>query len=764
MLSSSVLSRLSAGGFRSSSRGISTSKISAQLSDNSMRFMDRKVKKPVVPAPAASLSLELPSTYASIIHKTRYARFVDQLGRRETWGETVNRTIHALCAGVEMDKSTFEVLESAMLQRKVMPSMRVVMTAGPALDREHMCAYNCSFLPIDSVGAFAELLYILSCGSGVGFSVERKNVEKLPSVANSIRPASWTLQVQDSGTSWAISLRSYMHALFRGEMPHVDYSLIRPEGSRLMTMGGRASGPEPLKRALEFITKKFIGAMGRKLTPIEVHDIVCVIASCIVSGGVRRSALISLSDFDDNDMRSAKSGEWWKDHAYRAYANNSAVYEGRPSEEQFWQEWKALVASRSGERGIFNREAARAQALKTGRRKADGVDFGLNPCGEIFLRPRQTCNLSEVIVEPHDTWTTLEDKVRIAAIYGTLQSRFTSFNEEVLHPDWKRNNEEERLLGVSFTGLTDNPLTWNMTEELRSGLEHLKNKVLQTNRLWADRLRIQHSTATTCVKPSGTVSQVCETASGIHARWSPRQIRRLRMSKTDPVVKFLQKYLGAAMEDDVYNPSQVVFSYPLRAPDHALTVTSGEYEEKVLHENWTGNLTPEQILKDHGGVLPLPADDNNNKSDATRFVRAISRNRAQLVERRRQPHHSLSPLEQLELWKIYKTHWCEHNPSISIYPEDHSESWKQVGQWVWDNFDIVGGMSFFPRDLGTYKQCPNEAINKEHYERLMAQINEALQGKSLDWEKLREFETADNRPALSNIDNFACTAAGGCEL
>lgn len=722
--------------------------------------------------------------YKDIIHKTRYARFLSDKGRRENWAETCHRAVDALCEDVShsaVDDKLRKEMFDAMYGGEVMPSMRLVMSAGPALRRDNMCAYNCSYLPIDSAAAFGEVLYILSCGSGVGFSCEGEYVNNLPVVPSTIRQASWTLQVEDSGVSWAVSLKVYLEALWRGQVPTVDYSKIRPAGARLHVMGGRASGPDPLRKLFEFAEKMFRNAAGRRLSSLEVHDLVCVTATSIVSGGVRRSALISLSDLDDQEMRDAKTGEWWKTAPYRACANNSAVYHGTPPEGVFRAEWEALVKSRAGERGIYNRTAAALQAGKTGRRKTGGIAFGINPCSEVILRPRGLCNLSEVIIRPNDSWSDLGRKVRIASVFGTLQSRLTKFNEEVLSPEWRKNAEEERLLGVSFAGILDNPLTSSLTsQELPEWLDRLRRDVVSTNASLASKIGIPPSVASTAVKPSGTTSQLNGCAAGIHPRWSPHQIRRVRFDQKDPAVQFLRKKLPQLnIEADACNDTQVVLSYPMRAPQHAVFVTNGEYR------------VTEHVICDRTRSLPLealealqqkPTDSEEDilldlelvPGGTQRVLRYIKRDNHpvdgttnvcwMLIERRSElapPPRSMTSIDQLELWSIYNRYWCEHKPSISVYVDDNEKAWTEVGDWVYKNFDVISGMSFFPRNLGTYKQAPNEAISSEEYEKLAATLPKAI---DIDWDEMREFETEENRgDSLNNSDRFACTS-GACEL
>jgi ribonucleoside-diphosphate reductase alpha chain len=549
------------------------------------------------------MSNYLPTPYQQFIHKSRYARWLPEQNRRETWEETVSRYFNffeeylAENNNYKLDKSTRKTLEESVLSLKTMPSMRCLMTAGEALKRENVAGYNCSYVAVDSIRSFDEILYILMNGTGVGFSVEQKYVEKLPVINEDFHDTDTTIQVADSKLGWAKALKELVHLLYAGQVPRWDLSLVRAAGAPLKTFGGRASGPAPLDDLFKFSVATFKKAAGRRLSSIECHDIVCKIAEIVVVGGVRRSALISLSDLSDDRMRLAKSGDWWKENVQRALANNSFVAKEKPDVGIFMREWLSLYESRSGERGIFSRSAAQAQAEKYGRRDPDH-DFGTNPCSEIILRSREFCNLTEVVVRGDDTLNTLKEKVRLATILGTFQSTLTKF--KYLTKKWQENCEEERLLGVSLTGILDNEFTNGKAGNLEKTLEALREVSLETNKEWAAKLGIPVSAAITCVKPSGTVSQLVDSASGIHARHSPYYVRTVRADKKDPLAKMMLD-MGFPVEDDVTKPQHThVFSFPVKSPDHA-----------------------------------------------------IYRN-------------DMTAIEQLELWLKYQRHWCEHKPSITV--------------------------------------------------------------------------------------------------
>ena len=508
----------------------------------------------------------IPTDYQGFIHKSRYARWLENEGRRESWGETVSRYINNVVAH-HVDPATKSEVEEAILNLEVMPSMRAMMTAGPALERDNTAGYNCSYLAVDDPKSFDEAMFILLCGTGVGFSVERQFISKLPEVPE-LFYSDTTVVVKDSKEGWAKGFRQVLALLWAGEIPQWDVSRIRPAGARLKTFGGRASGPAPLVDLFNFAITTFKNAQGRRLSSIECHDLMCKIGEVVVVGGVRRSAMISLSNLSDDRMRHAKSGQWWDTASHRALANNSVCYTEKPDSETFMREWLALVESKSGERGVFNRKASQNQAAKYGRRDPNH-EFGTNPCSEIILRPYQFCNLTEVVIRATDTLEDLERKVRCATILGTIQSAFTKF--PYLRKVWQRNTEEERLLGVSLTGIMDNPLMTTANKGLEKTLEKLRELSVSTNHLWAGRLGIPASTAITCVKPSGTVSQLVDSASGIHARHSKYYIRTVRGDNKDPLTKFMADQ-GVPNEPDVMKPdATTVFSFPVKAPHKSVT-------------------------------------------------------------------------------------------------------------------------------------------------------------------------------------------------
>ena len=507
----------------------------------------------------------LPTDYQSFIHTSRYARYVDGQGR-ESWPETVKRYMDNVVRPVLGDSTYVNNIEEAILNLEVMPSMRAMMTAGPALQRDNTAGYNCSYLPVDDPKSFDEAMFILLCGTGVGFSVERQYITKLPEVPE-LFDSETTIIVKDSKEGWAKAFRQLLALLWAGEIPQWNVSKVRPAGARLKTFGGRASGPAPLVDLFNFAVKVFKDAQGRKLSSIECHDLMCKIGEVVVVGGVRRSAMISLSNLSDDRMRHAKSGQWWEQNAQRALANNSVAYTEKPDSLSFMREWMSLVESGSGERGVFNREASKKQAAKFGRRDPEH-DFGTNPCSEIILRPYQFCNLTEVVVRATDNVDDLERKVKLATILGTVQSTYTKF--PYLRKVWRNNTEEERLLGVSLTGIMDNPLLTSKNVGLSKTLEHLRNVAVSTNHELADRLDIQRSAAITCVKPSGTVSQLVDSASGIHARHSHYYIRTVRGDNKDPLTQFMIDQ-GIPNEPDVFKPDQTtVFSFPVKAPAGAV--------------------------------------------------------------------------------------------------------------------------------------------------------------------------------------------------
>ena len=527
--------------------------------------------------------------YQQYIHKSRYARYMDAEKRREEWEETINRYVSFFTERNQIDDTMAEELYNAIYDQKVMPSMRCMMAAGTALKRDNVAAFNCSYLPIDSPRSFDELMYILMCGTGVGFSVERDYVNQLPVIADSFHDTKSTIVVSDSKVGWASAFRELISLLYAGKVPKCDLTKVRAAGARLKTFGGRASGPQPLADLFNFSVDLFKGAAGRKLTSLECHDLVCKIADIVVVGGVRRSALISLSNVTDNRMANAKNGEWYITNGQRALANNSAVYSEKPDFDTYSSEMKRLYDSKSGERGIFSRIAAQKIAARNERRDAT-PKFGTNPCSEIILRPYQFCNLSEVIVRADDTVQTLKEKVRVATILGTLQATLTDFR--YLRNIWKKNTEEEALLGVSMTGIMDCKLTNGSTGEAALGklLSTLRGVAVETNKHWAEALGINQSVAITCVKPSGTVSQLTDSASGIHPRFSEYYIRTVRADKKDPLATAMIE-AGFPHEEDVMNNSNWVFAFPQKAPEKAITVESmGAMEQlrlwKTYQDSW----------------------------------------------------------------------------------------------------------------------------------------------------------------------------------
>ena len=550
------------------------------------------------------MSNVLPTDYQHFIAVSRYARWLPEENRRETWFETVSRYTDYVCSKADVDTDTREEIWDAIYQLQVMPSMRALMTAGPALERDNTAGYNCSYLPIDDPKAFDEAMYILLCGTGVGFSVERQYVAKLPEVPAELVDSDETIVVSDSKEGWAKALRKLISTLYSGKVPSWDVSKVRPAGARLGVFGGRASGPAPLVDLFSFTIKLFRENAGRKLSSYDCHNLMCKVGEVVVSGGVRRSAMISLSNLSDGRMRHAKSGTWWETAPQMALANNSVSYTDKPDGETFLREWTSLVESKSGERGIFNRIAAKKQAAKYGRRDSEH-EFGTNPCSEIILRPYQFCNLTEVVIRADDTPASIERKVELATIMGTIQSTFTNF--PYLRKIWKTNTEEERLLGVSLTGIMDCKWTNGRGEKgfhLSEFLEKMRRRAVETNQKWAKLLDIPESKAITCVKPSGTVSQLVDSSSGIHARHSPYYVRTVRGDNKDPLTLFLKEQ-GVPSEADVMKPdTQTVFSFPMKSPDNAVT------------------------------------------------------------------RHDMTAIEQLEMWLVYQRHWCEHKPSVTVTVRD----------------------------------------------------------------------------------------------
>jgi ribonucleoside-diphosphate reductase alpha chain len=638
------------------------------------------------------LSGHIENNYENFIALSRYARWVEDEGRRETWRESADRYVDFMAdyakksLGYEITPEMNGQLREAIYHREAMPSMRALMTAGPALARDHVAGYNCAFLPVDSPRSFDEAMYILMCGTGVGFSVESKHVDKMPVINEHFERSSTVIGVDDSKGGWAKALRELLALLWQGQVPSIDISRVRPSGARLKTFGGRASGPQPLVDLFDFCIRTFKGAAGRKLTPLEAHDIMCKVGEVVVVGGVRRSALISLSDLNDFDMVGSKSGNWWEQNVQRALANNSAVYNSKPDPVRFLTEWTALVASGSGERGIFNLDVAKKETIRHGRRDATQI-AGTNPCGEINLRAYEFCNLTEVVVRENDDLDSLKYKVEVAVFLGTLQSTMTSF--KYLRKIWKDNCEEERLLGVSLTGQFGNKLlngTYGL-DKLAQALDELREYAIESNKKWSAEFGINQSVAVTTVKPSGTVSQLTGVSSGMHPWYSEYYVRTVRGDNKDPITRMMTDF-GIPNEPDVTKPgSTTVFSFPIAAPKGAIT------------------------------------------------------------------RNHITAIEHLEIWKVYKQHWTEHNPSITINVRD--EEWTDVAAWVYKNWDIVAGVSFLPHSEHTYKQAPYQEIDRAGYDALVAKMP-----KSVAWDILSAYETED---MTTGSQQLACVS-GECEL
>jgi len=635
----------------------------------------------------------LPTQYQQFIHLSRYARWDYDKKRRETWGETIDRYFTFFQEHLkkecdfDLENGLVEELKGEVLALNVMPSMRCLMTAGEALHKENVAGYNCSYVKIDSPRSFDEILYVLMNGTGVGFSVENVNVSQLSLIADEFHPTETTIIVADSKLGWAKAYKEFLSLLWIGQIPQWDLSRVRPAGKPLKTFGGRASGPEPLDDLFRFSINIFQNAAGRKLKPIECHDLVCKIAEIVVVGGVRRSALISLSDLEDREMRHAKSGQWWEHNVQRTLANNSVNYKGKPNTGTFMREWLSLYDSKSGERGIYNGVSAKDQVIKLNEKAINGSgdfifrrepreDFGTNPCSEIILRSREFCNLSECVIRRWDTPESLSKKVRIATILGTFQSTLTNFR--YLTREWGKNCTEERLLGVSLTGILDNPLTNGKKKGLESLLDDLRKVAYETNKEWADRLGIKRSAAITCVKPSGTVSQLVDSASGIHARHSPFYIRTVRADNKDPLCKMM-KDKKFPNEPDVNKPEHTtVFSFPFESPKGAVCRTD------------------------------------------------------------------MTAIDQLELWSAYQEYWCEHKPSITVSVKE--DEWFDVGAWVWNNFDSISGISFLPFSEHTYRQPPYQDCTKEEYSELLSRVPQEV-----DWTELSNYEQQDYTVASQEL-------------
>jgi ribonucleoside-diphosphate reductase alpha chain len=608
--------------------------------------------------------------YENFIALSRYARWIPEENRRETWGETVDRYFNFMLNHLAKnynytpDPKFVEELKNAVYDRNVMPSMRSVMTAGAALDRDHVAGYNCSFVPVDNPRSFDETMYILMCGTGVGFSVEYKYVNKLPAVPESFEKSTTVIVVEDSKTGWAKAYRELLAMLWAGQIPSIDVSKLRPAGARLKTMGGRSSGPQPLINLFDFTIAKFKAAAGRQLKPIEAHDIMCKIGEIVVVGGVRRSAMISLSNINDIEMAAAKSGNWWENNSQRALSNNSVAYSRKPEMEQFIAEWKNLYDSKSGERGIYNVAAAQKQAARWGRRDPE-IHYGTNPCSEIILRPYQFCNLSEVVIREKDTKKDIERKVAFATILGTWQSTLTDF--KYLRKVWKDNTEEERLLGVSITGQFGHKFMSGQENinDLGKFLNNLRDIARAWNKEEAETLGINPSAAITCVKPSGTVSQLTGVSSGMHAWHSPYYIRTVRGDKKDPLSTFL-KEVGIPVEDDFMKPNDTyVFSFPVKAPEGA-------------------------IVRD-----------------------------------------DLTAIDHLNTWLVYQREWCEHKPSITVSVKE--DEWMEVGAWVYKHFDEVSGISFLPHSDHSYKQAPYQEVTETEYLELLAKMPSSIRWEDLSF-------------------------------
>jgi ribonucleoside-diphosphate reductase alpha chain len=633
------------------------------------------------------VTIVLETEYQKFIYYRSYSRWIPDLKRRETWNESVKRYGDFMLGRVPDEyEMQFKEALGAIEEGEVMPSMRALWTAGKALEREHVAAYNCCYEPIAHPKAFAEILYILMNGTGVGFSVEQDYIKQLPEVPAKLTSKKEKILVRDSKRGWAEALYKYIRKLYAGEILEFDVSRVRPKGAILKTFGGRASGPDPLLTLWEYTRRTFEKAKGRRLHPIEAYDIACVVMDCVVSGGVRRSAGISLSDLWDRQMAKAKSGSWFDAYPHRARTNNSVIYDGKPDARTFISEWLKLIESRSGERGIWNREGANYSIAAGGRRDPDHA-WGCNPCGEIILRPYEFCNLTEVVVRPEDNLKDLERKVRHAAILGVVQSTLTDFN--LINAKFKRNCEEERLLGVSLTGLADHPTLGNVSKSSRKWLLNLKEEVNDTAEEWASHLGINVPAATTCVKPSGTVSQLNGVSSGISPRYAEHYIRRVRVSAFDPLARLL---VDSGMEakpesgEEEGKASTLVFEFPEKSPDTAVCMAD------------------------------RPA------------------------------------LDQLKYWGMLKKYWCEHNPSATIYCKD--SEWPDVGAWVYDNWNMVCGLTFFPSEDNVYKLAPYEEIDEETYRRMADSM------PHIDYTKLSEYEAEDNTEGSQEL---AC-AGGACEL
>ena len=636
------------------------------------------------------MSQTIENPYENFIALSRYAKWVESEGRRETWKETVDRYFDFMTNHLNVNhnyipnEKLVAELKEFVFERNVMPSMRSVMTSGAALERDNVAGYNCAFLPVDSPRSFDETMYVLMCGTGVGFSVEYKYINKLPSVPEKLEKSDTVIVVEDSKQGWAKAYRELLALLWTGHIPAIDVSKVRPAGARLKTMGGRSSGPQPLVNLFDFTIAKFKNAAGRNLKPIECHDIMCKIGEVVVVGGVRRSAMISLSNINDIEMAQAKAGNWWEASPQRALSNNSVAYSRKPEMEQFIAEWKSLYDSKSGERGIYNVAAAQAQAAKFGRRDPE-IHYGTNPCSEIILRPYQFCNLSEVVLRENDTKEDIQRKVELATILGTWQSTLTDF--KYLRKIWKDNTEEERLLGVSLTGQFGHKFMSGKQDivALEAFLMSMRDRAREVNQEEAGKIGIPESAAITCVKPSGTVSQLVGVSSGMHPWHSPYYIRTVRGSKGDPISTFL-KEVGIPVEDDVMKPNDTyVFSFPVKAPEGAIV------------------------------------------------------------------RNDLTAIDHLNIWLVYQRAWCEHKPSITVSVKE--DEWMEVGAWVYKNFDEVSGISFLPHSEHTYKQAPYQEVSKEEYDALVAKMPKNIRWEDLSFYETEDGTSPSATLACSSDGN-----------
>lgn len=681
-----------------------------ELLPDQIDYLNKLDKDWTVATTLQKTSNRFPSAFQEYVYVSRYSRYLHESGRRETWAETVSRYFDFFSkhlkerCSYKLTKALRNELEQAVLNFEVMPSMRCLMSAGPALERDEMAGFNCSYITIDTPKTFAEVLYILMVGTGVGFSVERQYINKLPEIPEDLYPSDTTIVVADSKIGWAKGLNELISILYTGYIPKIDLSKVRPAGAVLKTFGGRASGPDPLQRLLNFVITTFKEARGRKLTSLECHDIVCMVGESVVAGGVRRSATISLSNLSDDRMRTAKSGQWWTLTPWRSLANNSAVYnDKRPSMDVFMTEWNSLFASKSGERGIFSRYASKNVIERSNEfRKQfcsdiEGVryrdvdyEWGCNPCSEIILRPNEVCNLTEVVVRAGDSLVDLVRKARLAAILGTFQSTLTSYR--FISKRWGANASDERLLGVSLTGIMDHQVLSGrdeaMIEGLKEWLTQMRREVIKSNVEMANILGIPSSTASTCIKPSGTVSSLVDSAAGIHGRHAPYYLRAIRSDKKDPCAQVM-KDAGVTYEDDLMRPEHnLVFYFPMKAPKGA-----------ALRETY-------------------------------------------------------SAIQQLDLWLLYQKYWADHKPSVTISVKE--DEWMEVGAWVYRNFEFMSGVSFLPYADHIYQQAPYQEIDESQYNEWVAKTP-----GSIDWSLLTKYETND---LTIGSQNYACSAKEGCDL